>query len=213
MLTREKPNTRVCVKCKEEKPLSCFSPRKYTCKPCRCEENKEYYQNNNDRVAIYWAKYYDEHKEEKSIYNKQYRDDHKEKIAQYNFDHKQEKSDYNRWYSKNIRTYHSLSKEEKIAKRFRTRLYQALKGNFKAGSAVRDLGCTIPELRDHLESRFQPGMTWENWGFGDDKWHIDHIIPLDSFDLSDRQHVILACYYLNLTPLWQKDNFSKNARY
>lgn len=56
----------------------------------------------------------------------------------------------------------------RLANRLRNRLYLAVKNNQKSGSAVADLGCSIPELKQHLESQFQPGMTWENYG----QWHI-----------------------------------------
>lgn len=78
-------------------------------------------------------------------------------------------------------------------------------GGIKAGSAVRDLGCTVEELMVHLEKQFQPGMTWENRG----EWHIDHIKPLASFDLTDEVQFKEACNYTNLQPLWAKDNLSK----
>jgi hypothetical protein len=56
-------------------------------------------------------------------------------------------------------------------------------------------------------------MSWDNYGHGRDKWNIDHIIPLRAFDLSQEQHIVLACHYLNLQPLWQPENFSKKDRY
>ena len=93
----------------------------------------------------------------------------------------------------------------------RSRIVSAMKKRQKAGSAVRDLGCTVAELRAHLESKFQPGMTWENWGRGPGKWHIDHIRPLASFDLTDRVQFLQACHYTNLQPLWGVDNIRKGA--
>jgi len=56
-------------------------------------------------------------------------------------------------------------------------------------------------------------MSWDNWGLGEDKWNIDHIIPMVAFDLTNRQHVVLACHYLNLQPLWYKENLSKGSKY
>ena len=91
----------------------------------------------------------------------------------------------------------------------RHRLKQALKRETKTGSAVRDLGCTIDELKVRLEKDFWVGMTWDNWG----DWHIDHEMPLASFDLTDREQVKKACNYTNLQPLWAKDNFSKGDRF
>jgi hypothetical protein len=100
----------------------------------------------------------------------------------------------------------------RLARLLRSRITKVIKKEKRNGSAVRDLGCTLEELRAHLESKFQPGMSWENHGAGKDKWNIDHIIPLASFDLTDRQHFILACHYLNLQPLWHTQNMKKGKK-
>jgi hypothetical protein len=98
----------------------------------------------------------------------------------------------------------------KLAYSLRARLNRAIKIDQKSGSAVRDLGCSIPELRLHLESQFQEGMSWDNWSkYG---WHIDHVIPLSKFDLSDREQFLKACHYTNLQPLWAADNYKKSNR-
>lgn len=92
----------------------------------------------------------------------------------------------------------------------RSRLCSAIKNGYKAGSFVRDLGCTIEQLRAYLEEQFKPGMTWDNWAL--DGWHIDHIKPLTSFDLTDREQFKKACHYTNLQPLWAEENFSKQDK-
>ena len=52
-------------------------------------------------------------------------------------------------------------------------------------------------------------MTWENYGrMG---WHMDHIIPLANFDLTDRQQFLEACHYTNLQPLWWQENLMKSS--
>ena len=50
-------------------------------------------------------------------------------------------------------------------------------------------------------------MAWKNYG----KWHIDHIIPLDSFDLTIREQLLEACHFTNLQPLWEEDNLKKGS--
>ena len=50
-------------------------------------------------------------------------------------------------------------------------------------------------------------MSWDNKGRAG--WHIDHIIPLSAFDLTDREQVIEACHYTNLQPSWEQDNLIK----
>lgn len=89
----------------------------------------------------------------------------------------------------------------------RTRLRTALSGNYKSGSAIRNLGCSLEEFKKHMESQFKPGMNWDNHGqYG---WHIDHIKPLASFNLSDVNQLNEACHFTNLQPLWAKDNLVK----
>jgi hypothetical protein len=109
-----------------------------------------------------------------------------------------------KWQSE--KTNNDLNYKIKIS--LRTRLHHAIKTGAKAGSAVRDLGCSIPEFKSHIEAQFQPGMTWENWG----DWHLDHIKPLSSFDLTDRDQFLVACHYTNYQPLWAADNFAKSAK-
>ena len=92
----------------------------------------------------------------------------------------------------------------------RNRLNTAIKENYKIGSAVKDLGCSIDELKAYLESKFRTGMTWDNYGH--QGWHIDHIKPLASFDLTDRNQLLEACHYTNLQPLWANENLSKGDK-
>lgn len=78
----------------------------------------------------------------------------------------------------------------------------------RCASAVRDLGCTIGALMAHLEARFAPGMSWESYG----AWHIDHVQPLASFDLTDPAQLRRAVHYTNLQPLWGPDNLKKGSK-
>jgi len=87
----------------------------------------------------------------------------------------------------------------------RCRLRDALKENRKPVSAVKLLGCTIPELKAHLESQFESWMSWENFG----EWQIDHIIPLSSFDLRNIEEASKACCWKNLQPLCRIENAVK----
>jgi len=77
---------------------------------------------------------------------------------------------------------------------------------------IRDLlGCTISELITYLQSKFLPGMSREN--YGRKGWHIDHIRPLSSFDLTDVEQRRIAFHHTNLQPLWASDNWRKGGRY
>jgi hypothetical protein len=97
---------------------------------------------------------------------------------------------------------------KKISKNLRSRIWKALKGINKSAHTLELLGCSIEFLKQHLEKQFKPGMTWENYGFYG--WHIDHIIPCENFDLSISENQYKCFNYVNLQPLWQKDNFLKS---
>lgn len=71
------------------------------------------------------------------------------------------------------------------------------------------LGCTYAFARLRIEQQFMPGMSWETWG---QDWHIDHFIPLSSFDIMTRKGEFACCHYTNLRPLWAKENMTKNAK-
>lgn len=125
---------------------------------------------------------------------------------------------YKRKYGKaNRAKFNTLKKEAyhsdvntKLRVSLRNRINKLIRNRQKKGSAVYDLGCSVEELKTWLESKFKPGMTWENWALNG--WHIDHVIPLSSFDLTDRAQFKKACHYTNLQPLWWHENLKKSAR-
>jgi hypothetical protein len=100
----------------------------------------------------------------------------------------------------------------RLRKLLRTRLLQSIRTDQKKGSAVSDLGCSIEEFKRHLESKFYTNtrtgevMSWDNIG----EWHLDHVLPLASFDLADRDQFLKACYYTNIQPLWKEENLKKS---
>ena len=96
----------------------------------------------------------------------------------------------------------------RIVRACRTRVWNLVKGNFKSASTMELVGCTGDELRKYLESKFEPWMTWENYG----KWDIDHIIPCSKFNMicPVQQH---ACFhYSNLQPLEHIANIKKRDK-
>jgi hypothetical protein len=94
----------------------------------------------------------------------------------------------------------------RLVESVRARMWAALKGR-SDGALFSRLGYTAAELMSWLENRFQPGMTWENYG----KWHVDHIKPVCAFDQSVATE-FAECWALeNLQPLWAKDNIRKSG--
>ena len=92
----------------------------------------------------------------------------------------------------------------------RARTRDAMRGHKKPESLTKALGCKSGDFRAYIESKFQPGMTWENYGYYG--WHIDHIKPLSRFNLLDPIQYAEACHYTNLQPLWALDNIKKGNK-
>ena len=100
--------------------------------------------------------------------------------------------------------------EYKLQVLLRTRFKRALKNNSKSKSALKLIGCTIKQLKQHLENQFKEGMTWKNYNIF--TWHIDHIIPCCKFDLSKEEEQKKCFHYTNLQPLWAKENLRKSGK-
>lgn len=98
----------------------------------------------------------------------------------------------------------------KLKDRLRTRLNQAIRSYIdkRQVSHIRDLGCSVEELIKHIESQFQPGMSWSNHGSKPDQWEIDHIVPFCT--ASSKEDLLKIVHYTNLRPLWSKDHRSKS---
>lgn len=188
---------KICCQCSLSKHENDFSKsKKYglqtACKSCMAEYQRQY------RVLK---------KEELYTKNKEYRETNKEKIAlqkrEWQIENKEYLTSYLNEYEKERRSSDVLFK---LRKQLRSRLATAIAGNYKVSSAVGDLGCSIEELKKYLESKFYPGMTWDNWS--KDGWHIDHIKPLAS--AKTPEEIIKRCHYSNLQPLWATDNLRKS---
>jgi len=185
--------------------------------------SKNYYKNNINAVktriktnAKKIAKYKTEYRKRPETiklakdYNKQYRIDNFDKIK---ISDKMWREKNKEWVRERRRNYcrkkFKTDINYKLRASLRNRLHSAIIGNQKAGSAVRDLGCSIDELKKYIESKWLPGMSWDNWTLAG--WHIDHITPLSWFDLTNRDQLLIAVHYTNLQPLWWDDNLRKLA--
>jgi hypothetical protein len=95
----------------------------------------------------------------------------------------------------------------------RSRIHSALYRQ-SASKMVRSIvGCDAKQLRRYIESKFQPGMTWENQGKKRGTWQLDHIRPLASYDLSDINQQREAFHFTNLRPEWFEENSRKRSHW
>lgn len=98
----------------------------------------------------------------------------------------------------------------RIKDSLRHRVNMSVKHGYKSASTISLLGCSLESFKLYLESLFQPGMSWENYGKGG--WHIDHIMPCAIFDLTKSEHQHRCFHFSNMRPLWQSDNCKKNDK-
>lgn len=101
----------------------------------------------------------------------------------------------------------------KILQKLRKRLNRYIKA--KSSSTKDLLGCSSHELRVHIENKFYDRkdgskMSWSNYSLKG--WHLDHIVPLQRFNLSDPEDLKKACHYTNLQPMWSEDNWRKGDK-
>jgi hypothetical protein len=90
----------------------------------------------------------------------------------------------------------------------RQRLYATIKRGRKS-SSMELFGATRNEIIQHLENQFTDDMSWDNYGYYG--WHIDHIMPVASYDLTNPKQQQECFHYTNLQPLWAEDNRRKSA--
>lgn len=186
---------RRCIKCQKEKSEESFyASCKTICKTCKCAYQAELVAKNP---------------EAKRKYNAQYRGTNKEHL------NKKRRE----WGQKNTRhfyNYHNAYRKERRRNEplyaaycdLRGRIRSLLTNGRKSESSKKLLGCSVEQLKNYLESKFLPGMSWENRGLKG--WHIDHIRPVASFDLSQPEEIARCFHYTNLQPLWAIDNLKKS---
>ena len=212
--------TKICSKCKEEKSLCLFGiskdgkyGRKSICNDCRKIESKQYRENNKEKRKETIKKYYENNKEKikekdkvrflenpekvRAIKLKSY---HKNKNKDEQIERRREHRRYRRKNDETFKMWEYI--------RNRTRHYIRIKNITKKNKTFDIVGCTPEFLKEHIETQFKQGMTWENYGFYG--WHIDHVIPLSS--ARNEEELYKLCHYTNLQPLWANENLSKGSK-
>ena len=105
------------------------------------------------------------------------------------------------------RKYLRNSPQARLANNSRDRIRRMIGSQGKGrGRSNRLIGCNADALCLILEAQFTPGMTWANYGSA---WHVDHIIPLSAYDLTDPEQQREAFHYTNLQPMWAHENMAK----
>lgn len=188
------------------------------------KQKKEYHKNNSVKIIAYQKEYrLKNHDKIKKIRVERYKKNKeyiKQKASEYYYKNKDTAKYNNRrsvWRKNNK---HKLSQYWKNKRKtdeiyhigavVRSRVNMALKRDkaSKSGNTETLLGCSIKQLKQHLEKQFAHGMSWENQG----EWHIDHIIPCSSFNLINPEEQKKCFHYTNMQPLWASDNIKKGNK-
>ena len=182
---------KVCWQCNTLKSLENFYKNSKNgmylsqCKICKCKKSKQYRKNNFQKIKI------------------------REQIYQ-QINRKKIKIRKKRYYLKNTKIINQRSSKYqnnrlkidpifRLTKSLRSRIYKAINGITKKSVTTESLlGCNFEQAKIHIESQFQSGMSWDNYG----DWHIDHRLPCASFDLSNPDEQKVCFHYTNLQPLW-----------
>ena len=218
-----------CSKCKIEKELDEFYGKKtkhYLCKLCDDEYSKNWRENNPEKVKEYDIKWRENNQEKKKLSDKNWRENNPEKVKAYQVYIKEsgKKKEYDERY--NNKPENKIRKKETNKAYWRSDGYKKKRnssykhawkqllggtlrrlGKRKEGKTIELLGYSAIELKEHLESLFLPGMSWENRS----EWHIDHKKPVSKFEPDTHPSIVNALS--NLQPLWAEDNLKKFNKY
>jgi hypothetical protein len=204
------------------------------------EKERKYREANREKLREGYKKYYKRHRGEILLYQKRHRETHKQERQEYLDRTKQRRREKRQQHSRlnkerlnaNVRRWKALNKDKirKYAKHYfpeyqrkrgsvdlafrlrgilRHRVWSALKNNTKSAKTMELIGCSIEYLMGYLEAKFVPGMSWQNYG----SWHVDHIKPCATFDLSKPEEQRKCFHYTNLQPLWEGENLTKGGKY
>ena len=201
-----------CIKCKKKQDLINFHNQKTSkdgkspyCKSCHKEYNILRRQENKEKIQKQQKEYRSKNKEYLNKSRKQWGQKNLDKVAINAKKHREK-------YREKINKRRRQKRKENINFRLRTiisnRIRMALSRGSKNSTSYDLTGCSWQYLKLYLESKFTVGMSWDNFG----EWHIDHIKPCCSFNLTNIDQQKICFHYSNLQPLWAIDNLKKSGK-
>ena len=200
---------KICTLCEQEKELLDFpienkvkQTYKSRCKNCIAKLNKEYREKNKELLYNKKRDYVNKNKEiikyrdrqrykKEKIIRKRYNDDNKDKI------------------NNRAREKYKNDPNFRMKKILRSRFKKTVTGKKKYKSVISYLGISVEIFKKWIESQFDNKMSWDNQGI---HWHIDHVIPCSSFDLTDEKQIKKCFYWKNMCPLSRTDNLEKSNK-
>jgi hypothetical protein len=200
-----------CCRCQELKSFVFFHKNKafqdglhHYCKSCR----KKYDEKTENKIKkkLYWKNYSDKNKSLLNTKKRQFHVINKEEISL-------KKKLYYQNNKRKMAEKESVKRKTNIQYRIKSNLSRRIRcflnGKSKSKVTTAYLGCSLDFFKNYIENLFKDGMSWDNYGLHG--WHIDHIRPCASFDLTDPAQQCICFHYSNLQPLWAKDNIKKSS--
>lgn len=189
-----------CVKCKELKPTENFYKSKTAkdglqraCKRCQ----KEFYIKNKLEISEYKKKYYENNYSDIRIKQTEYYQKNIERLTEKRLKNKKEIYKRTAIYKKN---------------RLLNDPYYKFETNLRSyiSSIISNLKCKIPDENKGIDFH----KIYEKIGPkpSNGNYHLDHIIPLSKFDLTNPRHIVLAHTPENLQWLDSKLNLKKGNK-
>lgn len=214
--------SKICNTCNTERTLNHYSLDKrfdrYSamCKPCanakrkQARQSPEVKEKETKQRAAYRAK--PETKALKKAYGEDYRS--RPGFAEHSKEYQAE------WYKNNRETKLKQSAENdkhrrqidpqfRLRKALRSRIADAVKNGTKSDHSLNLIGCNIDYLKTWIEYQFDDNMSWDNCGT---YWHIDHVKPCASFDLTIAEEQRKCFSWTNVQPLEKMENLSKRDK-
>jgi hypothetical protein len=182
-----------CKRCDKQIPRNNYCGKCYTL---------NFRERNPGRMEELCAKYYEENKDHVISRVKRHNKANPEACSRNHAKWAKDSDYYNEKYKTDI--------QYRLIKIQRARIHAALHGLNKSQTTQELIGCTTEFLKEYIESKFELGMTWDN--YSQTGWHIDHVKPISLFDLTDPEQLKAACNYTNLQPMWATENLQKGNR-
>lgn len=212
---------KICSKCNKLKEITCFykrSPKLYRteCKQCHCELNR-INKKKQQQDPIWQEKTKEKRKlkkEEKKEYDKKryinLKSCYRYKISVRYWNKLKQDSNRKEKYYFNHANYRKNNSQAILSHRLRERVRRALKKKniSKLNYTIELLGADCKTVLRHIESKFKAGMSWDNKNL----WHIDHVVAICHFDLTNIEEQLKAFNYTNLQPLWSEENIEKGKK-
>lgn len=183
--------TKTCSRCKQAQDRSCFYKDRHSkdglchqCKTCTKAHDVLYRQEHRERIKAYNAMYHASHRDERKEYKHRY--------YELNQEHQRQKA--TDWRSKNrsralhsSRDYIKVHREQYNAHERKRRARKRMVGGTHTADDVIRQG-TVQQ--------------WRCWWCGEscqEKYHVDHLVPLSRGGHNGPDNIVIACPHCNLS--------------